>query len=121
MITLHRAPASWQASATRAMSSRTWACSPLLSAPMLMTMSISRAPSRIARRASKALISVGVAPNGKPTTEATPTSVSRRSSAARRTQVGLTQTAAKRYSAASAQSRSMSATTASGRRSVWSM
>ncbi len=31
------------------------------------------------------------------------------------------QTAAKRYSAASAQSRSMSAAEASGRRSVWSM
>ena len=88
---------------------------------MLMTMSISRAPSRMARRASSALTSLVAAPNGKPMTEATTTSVPRRLSAARRTQVGLMQTAAKRYSAASAQSRSMSAAEASGRRSVWSM
>ena len=38
---------------------------------MLMTMSISRAPSRIARRASSALISGGCAPSGKPTTQQT--------------------------------------------------
>ncbi len=88
---------------------------------MLMTMSISRAPSRIARRASMALTSLVAAPNGKPMTDATATSVPRRLSAARRTQVGLMQTAAKRCSAASAQSLSMSAAEASGLRSVWSM
>ena len=88
---------------------------------MLMTMSISRAPSRIARRASVALTSVVLAPKGKPMTEATATSVPRRFSAARRTHVGLMQTAAKRCSAASAHRRSISAAVASGRRSVWSM
>ena len=121
MMTLLMAPDSWQASLTRAMSLRTRSWSPLLSAPMLMTMSISRAPSRTARRASKAFTSEGVAPKGKPMTEATATSVSRSRTAARRTQVGLTQTEAKWCSAASSQSLSMSAAEASGLSSVWSM
>ena len=71
MITLLMAPDSWQASLTAAMSARTWSCRPDLSAPMLMTMSISRAPSRMTERASWALISGIVAPNGKPMTLAT--------------------------------------------------
>ncbi len=75
MMTLFAAPTSRQASETRAMSSRTTSCMPLLRAPMLMTMSISRAPSRIARRASRALTSVVPAPKGNPMTEATATSV----------------------------------------------
>ncbi len=56
-----------------------------LSAPMLITMSISRAPSRIARRASSALVSGGCAPSGKPTTQHTFTGVPRSSAAAWRT------------------------------------
>ncbi len=94
---------------------------PLLSAPMLITMSISRAPSRMARRASMALTSVVAAPNGKPITDATATSVPRTLSAARRIQVGLMHTAAKWCSTASAHRRSMSAAVASGRSRVWSM
>ena len=78
MITLQSAPASWQASATFSMSRRTRSWSPLFSAPMLITMSISRAPSRMARRASNAFTSVVVAPNGNPTTEATRTFEPRR-------------------------------------------
>ncbi len=121
MMTLLMAPDSWQASETLAMSSRTTSCAPLRRAPMLMTMSISRAPSRRARRVSKALTSAGVAPKGKPTTEATATSVPRRRSAQRRTQVGFTQTEAKRCSMASSHSLSISAAVASGRSRVWSM
>jgi len=75
MITLFAAPDSWQASETPAISARTASSIPLLSSPILMTMSISRAPSRMARRASWALTSAVAAPNGKPITEATATSV----------------------------------------------
>ena len=58
--------------------------SPDLSAPMLITMSISGAPSKIARRVSYCLTSAVVAPSGKPTTEQTPTPVPRSSDAASR-------------------------------------
>ncbi len=122
MITLLMAPLSWQASLTAATSARTRSLRPDLSAPMLMTMSISRAPSRMTRRASWALISDSVAPNGKPMTEATATPgalEARR--AARDTQTGLMHTDANPWRTASAQSLSMSAAVASGFSSVWSM
>ena len=69
--------------------------SPDFSAPTLMTMSISVAPSKIARRVSKFLTSAVVAPSGKPTTEQTPTPVPRSCAAAVATHAGLTQTVAK--------------------------
>ena len=62
---------------------------------MLMTMSISRAPSRMAWRASMALIAGVCAPRGKPTTEQATASLPRRFRATRRTQAGFTQTEAK--------------------------
>ncbi len=68
---------------------------------MLSTMSTSRAPSRNARRASIALISGVVAPNGNPITVQTGTDVPLRFSAARFTQVGLMHTEAKWYCSAS--------------------
>ncbi len=121
MITLLSAPASWHASLTLRMSSRTTSCIPLLSAPTLITMSISRAPSRMTLRVSKAFISAGVAPNGNPTTLATRTFVPRSRSAHRRTQNGFTQTLAKPNCLASSHSWSMSSMVASGLSSVWSM
>ena len=121
MMTFVIAPASWQTSAIFRISSPTHSCIPLLSRPTLMTMSISRAPSRSARRVSRTFTSVVAAPSGKPMTEATATSVPARFSYARRTQAGFTQTAAKPYCFASAQRRSMSALVAAGSRSVWSM
>ena len=83
MMTLLSAPDSWQASLTAAMSARTCSCRPDFSAPMLITMSISRAPARMTDRASWALISGIVAPNGKPMTDATGTPVPLRFAAAR--------------------------------------
>src|SRR5665811_592886 len=99
MITLLRAPDSWHASDTFAMSSRTRSYAPDRSAPILITMSTSVAPSRMTRRASKALISDGVEPRGNPTTEATFTSVPCRFALHRFAQNGLTHTAANPYSA----------------------
>ena len=84
-MTLQMARPSRHASTTARMSLRTTASSRALSAPMLMTMSISRAPSRIARRASSALVSGGCAPSGKPTTQQTLTGEPRSSDAACRT------------------------------------
>ena len=60
-----------------------------LSAPMLITMSTSRAPSKITRRVSKFLTSGVVAPSGKPTTAQTPTGVSRSRRAQSATHVGI--------------------------------
>ena len=121
MITLLSAPASRHASETFSMSRRTSSWSPLLSAPTLITMSISRAPSRMARRASSAFTSVVFAPKGNPTTDATLTPEPRRFCAHRRTHVGFTQTDANSYRRASSHSLSMSSAVASGRSSVWSM
>ena len=84
-------------------------------------MSISDAPSKIARRVSNCLTSGVVAPSGKPTTEQTPTGVPRSFWAASATQVGFTHTVANLNSAASLQSCSISLAVASGFSSVWSM
>ncbi len=62
---------------------------------MLMTMSTSRAPSKMTRCVSKCLTSAGVAPSGNPTTEHTPTGVPRSSDAHVATHAGLTHTVAK--------------------------
>ena len=51
-ITFSRAPSLWQVSATAAMSRSTAASAPDFSRPTFITMSISQAPSSIARRAS---------------------------------------------------------------------
>src|SRR5947207_3255124 len=51
MMTLLRIEHSAQAEITTSMSRPTWRSSPDFNAPTLMTMSISRAPSKIARRA----------------------------------------------------------------------
>ena len=72
-----------------------------------MTMSISRAPSKIARCVSYRFTSAVVAPSGNPTTEQTPTPLPDSSRAQSATQVGLTQTVAKRNCAASRHSSSM--------------
>src|SRR2546426_6013248 len=72
MITLLSTPQSWHGMVTASMSRSTTRRSPDLSAPTLMTMSISRAPSKIARRVSYPLTSAVVAPSGNPTTEHTP-------------------------------------------------
>ena len=71
-------------------------------------MSISVAPSKIARRVSYCFTSGVVAPSGKPTTEHTPTPVPRSRAAARATQVGFTHTVANLHSAASRHSVSIS-------------
>ncbi len=60
-----------------------------------MTMSISVAPSKIARRVSYCFTSGVVAPSGNPTTEQTPTPEPRSNRAAAATQPGFTQTVAK--------------------------
>ena len=52
MMTLLTAPAARHGAVTASMSRSTSRRSPDLSAPTLMTMSISRAPSKIARRVS---------------------------------------------------------------------
>ena len=81
-------------------------------------MSISLAPSRMARRASSALFSPGVAPSGKPTTVQTTEELRARRAAQRLTKIGLTQTDAKPNCAASSQSWSISEYVASARSSV---
>ncbi len=63
----------------------------------------------MARRASSAFTSEGVAPSGKPITVHTTGEAPRSRSAQRRTCTGLTQTEAKPYLRASSQSLSMSA------------
>ena len=83
-----------------------------------MTMSISDAPSKMARRVSKFLTSAVVAPSGNPTTEQTPTPVPRSREAASATHTGFTHTVAKWNSAASRQSFSISARVASALSSV---
>src|ERR1035438_1517865 len=103
------------------MSSSTVRRSPDLSAPIAMTMSISLAPSRTARRASSAFISLGMAPSGKPTTVHTTEELPARRATQRLTKTGLTHTDAKPNWAASSQSWSMSEYVASARRRVWSM
>ncbi len=72
-----------------------------MSAPTLITMSTSVAPSRTAFWASKTLASVDVAPRGNPTTVQTNTSLPFRRSAHRRTYDGFTHTEAKPYLRAS--------------------
>ena len=76
---------------------------------MLMTMSISTAPSRQAVSVSNRLTSVVLPPCGKPTTQPTFTPLPRSSSTARATAYGLMQTDATLYSAATAQPASSSA------------
>ena len=76
----HRAAVAARLDDRRGCRGATAASSPPLRAPMLITMSISRAPSRIARRASSALLSAGCAPSGKPTTQQTLTGEPRSSS-----------------------------------------
>jgi hypothetical protein len=114
MMTFNATPASRHASATLVMSVRTRSRSPDFNAPMLITMSNSRAPSRIARRASIALISGGDAPNGNPITDATLTELPRSARAAGFTQAGFTQTDANPNARASLHNRSMSSAVASG-------
>ena len=121
MITLLTTPHCRQGSTTASMSRSTVRRSPDLSAPMLITMSISVAPSKIARRVSYCLTSAVVAPSGNPTTEQTPTPVPRSRAAASATQAGFTHTVAKWNSAASRHSFSISARVASGLSSVWSI
>ncbi len=103
MITLRRAR-SPQASATPRMSRSTAAKSPDLSAPTWMTMSISVAPWAIACRVSATLVSVVVAPRGKPTTVHTDTPVAANNSDAVATWTGFRQTLANWKRAASRQS-----------------
>src|SRR5262249_13243745 len=95
IITLTMAQDSWAASTTDRISSSTDRSSRDLSAPILMTISISVAPSKIARRASYAFTSARVAPSGNPTTVQTFTGEPYRIEAHSFTQVGLTQTDAK--------------------------
>ena len=109
------------ASTTARMSSKTASWSPPLSQPMLITMSISRAPSAMACRVSAALASVAIAPRGKPTTQIGLTGLPSSMRATRRIQVEFTHTLAKRYFRASSQTRTMSARVAVGLSSVWSM
>ena len=101
-------------STTATMSSRTASWSPPRSAPMLITMSISSAPSAIATPVSKDFTSVALAPKGKPTTVHTLTLDPASSTAAAGTQNGFTHTLAKPYCRASAHNLRMSATVASG-------
>src|SRR5207249_11848521 len=88
---------------------------------MLITISISRAPSAIASRASYAFTRAIVAPSGNPTTAHTPTPLPSRRRAASLTHVGLTQTLANVKSSASRHRISMSCRVASGLRRVWSI
>src|SRR5690606_14148731 len=88
--------------------------SPDLSAPTLITMSISVAPLAIASRASAILTKVLVAPKGNPTTVVTPTLEPDSVLAARRTQYGLTHTVANPYVLASSHNRTISAAVTSG-------
>ena len=83
------------ASTTADMSDSTVPQSSSLTAPTLMTMSISSAPSLTAALVSAALISLRCAPEGKPMTEHTRGACPASSSAASLTRVGLTQTVAK--------------------------
>ena len=106
--------ASPQAAFTAAMSASTLAQSPSLAAPMSMTMSTSRAPFFTATAVSAALLSVGMAPRGNPTTQQGVTSLPSSSFAARAMRPGFTQTEAKWYSRASAHSFSICAALASG-------
>ncbi len=72
-----------------------------------MTVSISRAPSKMARCVSYRFTSAVVAPSGKPTTEQTPTPLPERSRAHNATHVGLTHTVANLNCAASRHRSSM--------------
>ena len=100
------------------MSRSTTRRSPDFSAPTLITMSISQAPSKMARRVSKCFVSAVVAPSGNPTTEQTLTRLPCRRRAQVATHVGFTQTLANSYCAASRQSVSISWRVASGLSSV---
>src|SRR3972149_3014279 len=106
---------------TPRMSCSTSSSSPDLSAPTLMTISISCAPSFTASSVSAAFTVASVAPRGKPTTVQTFTGVSRRAAAAVATQVGFTTTVAKPNCFASAQSLRISSRVASGLSRVWSI
>ena len=120
-MTFERARPSLQASTTPRMSLRTSASSFPFSAPTLMTMSTSWAPSRIAFLASRSLICGSCAPSGNPTTQQTFTAEPWRSFFTCGTKTGFTQTEKKPCCRASAQSFSTSAAVASGLSSVWSM
>ncbi len=88
---------------------------------MLMTMSISRAPSSRARRVSNSFVSVIESPCGKPTTVPTTTFEPARSPVAEATSAGLTQTDHVPYRSASSQPARTSSSVSSGRRSEWSI
>ena len=107
MITLLSAPQLRHGVVTASMSRSTARRSPDFSAPTLITMSISRAPSKMARCVSYPFTSAVVAPSGNPTTEQTPTPVPARRREQSATHVGFTQTVANRNCAASRQSSSM--------------
>ena len=85
---------------------------------MLITMSISSAPSRIASRASYAFALVVAAPSGKPTTATVMTPLPRSSSLQSRTLAEFTHTDAKPYVRASSHSVTTSSRVASGLSSV---
>jgi hypothetical protein len=81
---------------------------------MLMTISSSLAPSKMARRASKDFVSGEFAPSGKPITVHTFTPLPRRAQAASRTQVGFMHTEANPYRAPSSHIVIISSRVASG-------
>jgi len=108
------------ASTTVWMSASTVSVSPALRWPMVMTMSISRAPCSTLHAASAALAPEADAPRGKPTTEQTPTPLPSSSRAASGTWIELTHTVPNRQRRASSQRRLMSAGVLSGLRRVWS-
>ena len=85
---------------------------------MLITMSTSRAPFFTATAASAALLSAGIAPRGKPTTQQGVTPLPSSSLATRAMRLGLTQTEAKWCSFASSQIFWICAAVASGLSSV---
>src|ERR1700682_3373859 len=86
-----------------------------------MTISISWAPTRTATSVSAILLSVVVAPSGKPTTVHTFTGEPANSAATSGTQYGFTHTLANLYLRGSWQIFTTSAWGASGLRRVWSM
>ncbi len=88
---------------------------------MLITMSISRAPQRIASRASYALAEGSAAPSGKPTTAIGTVLLPERIRAAVPTWTLFTQTVAKPWVRASSASLITSSRVASGLSRVWSM
>ena len=121
-ITFTIAPPAWATSTTARMSCPRLCRGADLSAPMLSTMSISRAPCSSARRVSNTFVSVSTLPWGKPTTVPTLTSLPRSISATLATSTGRrTVTEATSYSAAKRMLSSMNASSSSGRSNEWSI